>query len=95
MVDWIIILGIHICREEASFQWPEGVWSGESGRRDKKLRICVGADPCEIIGRRRYDGSEASNPDGQLVKVHECDGSGKVDCALVRSMIRRDMETFE
>jgi hypothetical protein len=43
MVGWIIILGIHICREDASFQGPEDVWSSESAR-DKELRICVGAD---------------------------------------------------
>jgi hypothetical protein len=33
MGDWIVILDIHICREEASFQRPEAGWSGESGRR--------------------------------------------------------------
>jgi hypothetical protein len=94
MVDLIIILHIHICREEASFQLRENVWSGGSARKDKKLRIYVGADQCEIIGRRRYNGSEACDPDGQSMKVHKCDGHGKVDHALVKSMFRRDVSTL-
>jgi hypothetical protein len=34
-VDWIIILNIHICRQEATFQRPEEVWFGESSRRGR------------------------------------------------------------
>ena len=30
--------------------------------RDKKLRIYVGTDQCEIIAKRRYNGSEACDP---------------------------------
>jgi hypothetical protein len=33
MVDWIIILGIHICREGGSFQRPVDVWSSEFCKR--------------------------------------------------------------
>ena len=58
MVGWIIILGIHIFREEALFQRREAAWSSESGK-DKELRIYVGADQREIIGRRRDHGSDA------------------------------------
>ena len=93
MMDQIIFLHIHICRQEASFQRPENVWSSGSGRRDKELRNCVGADQCEIIGRRRHNGSDAYDPDGQSMKVHKCDGHGKVDCVLVKLMFKRDVET--
>ena len=65
MLDQIVILYIYICREGASFQKAEDVLRGESARRDKALRICVGADQCEIIGRRRYNGSDAWDQDGQ------------------------------
>jgi len=44
VVDWIVLLAIHICREEALFQRPEDVLSSGSGRRDQELRIYVGAD---------------------------------------------------
>ncbi len=79
MVDWVIVLHIYICRKEASFQRRVDVWSGGSARKDKKLRIYVGADQCEIIGRRRSNGSDACYPHGQPMKVHKCDGHGKVD----------------
>jgi hypothetical protein len=90
-VDWIIIFGIHICREEASFQRREDGWSDGSVRRDEELRIYVGADECEIIGRRRYNGSDAYDPDGQPMKVHKCDGHGKVDWCVVESTFRREI----
>ena len=66
------------------FDRPEDVWSGESA---KKVRIHIGADQCEIIGRIRYNGSDAFDPDGRPMKVHKCDGRGKVDCVLVKSML--------
>lgn len=69
----------------------EGVWFGGSA---KKVRIQVGADQCEIIGRRRLNGSDARDSDGQLAKVHKCDGHGKADHAFVESMFRRVMLTF-
>lgn len=34
----------------------------------KKLRICVGAGQCEIIGRGRYNGSDACEPDGKPIR---------------------------
>jgi len=87
MVDWIIILHIHICREEPSFQRLKDVRFGESGR-DKELIIYVAADQCKIIGRRQYNGSDACDPDGQPMKVHKCNRYEKVDRELVRSMFR-------
>ena len=48
----------------------------ESGR-DKELMICVGAEQCEIIGRRRNNGSDACDPDGKFMRVHKCDGHGR------------------
>ncbi len=36
--------------------------------------MCIYADQCEIIGRSRYDGSDAFGIDRQLMKVHKCDG---------------------
>lgn len=63
VVDQIVTLHIHICREQASFQWLEDVGSGESGR-DKEPRFCVDADQCEIIGTRRLNGSDGCGPDG-------------------------------
>ena len=86
-MNFIIILHIHICREEASFQRLEDVRFGESGR-DKELRIYVAADQCWIIGRRQYNGSDACDSDGQPMKVHKCNRYGKVDRELVRSMFR-------
>jgi hypothetical protein len=74
---------------KASFQRPEDVRPGESAKR-----ICVDADQCEIIAGRRYDGSDACDLDEQLMKVHKCDGHGKVDCALVKSMFRRETFSF-
>ena len=69
MVDWIIILGIHICREKASFQRREDGWSDGSVRRDEELRIYAGADECESIGRKRYNGSDSCELDGYPMKV--------------------------
>ena len=94
MVDWIIILHIHICREEPSFQRLKDVRFGESGR-DKELIIYVAADQCKIIGRRQYNGSDACDPDGQPMKVHRCDGHGKVYCAPAKSMLRREWQLLQ
>jgi hypothetical protein len=80
--------------EGGSFQRPENVWSSGSGRRDEELRNYVGSDLCEIIGRRRFDGSDACDPDGAPMKVLECDGHGKVDRALVKSVFVRDVWSF-
>jgi hypothetical protein len=56
MLSWILIylVGKH------HFSGPENVWSSEFGR-DKELRICVGADQCEIIGRRRFNSQESAS----------------------------------
>ena len=78
---------IHIFREEASFQRPDGLWFSESARG-----IYVGSDQCEIIGRRWFNGSDECDPDGQLVKVHKCEGHGTVYRAFVQLMSRRDID---
>ena len=78
MVDWIIILGIHICREEASFQRPEDVSPCESGR-DKKLEFTLALTSMRSLAEDNIIGSDSCNPDGQPMKVHKCDGHGKVD----------------
>ncbi len=39
----------------------------------------------EIIGRRRYSGSDACVL-WQPMKIHKCEGHGKVDCAPVKSI---------
>jgi hypothetical protein len=43
MVDWIIILDIHICRVEASFQRPEDVWPSYFAWSDRHsfLRVLI------------------------------------------------------
>jgi hypothetical protein len=40
------------------------------------------------------DGSDECDPDGQPMKVHKCDGHGKVDCVLGKSMCRRMVQIF-
>lgn len=85
---WIkLSLYIDIFRQEASFQRKR---SGRvSLREENQLGIYVDANQCEIIGRGRYNGSDVRDPDGQPMKVHRCDGRGKVYHLGVKSMTRR------